>query len=305
MDQLFVMQVYCQIVDSGSMAEAARTMGLSPATVTNALAGIEKKLGVRLLDRTTRRINPTEAGRLWYVHAKQMLEQSMEAENAVRSLASEPRGVLRMTLPLGVAMGFVYPHLDEFVSRYPLIELDLQVNDRVVDLVENRFDLALRVGFMRDSDLIARPLMHYQRLVCASPGYLAANGAPGTPADLSTHRCLLYQHDLQPVYWDFWIEGSVQKIPVKGKLRSNESHALLTWARAGHGITRQPAWLVAQDLQAGRLLPLLDEFTVRKRSALPGIFAVLPKARTYPAKVETFLAFISGKMLSDPQTGKP
>lgn len=137
------------------IAQAARVLGLAPATVTGVLARMEKKLGVRLLDRTTRRINVTEAGRLWYEHANRIIEQSIAAEDAVRSLAAEPRGALRVTLPLGVAMTFVYPHLHEFSMQFPKIDLDLQVSDRIVDLVGNRFDLALRAGHAKDSDGMA------------------------------------------------------------------------------------------------------------------------------------------------------
>jgi len=296
MDQLHAMRVFCQIVDSGNMAAAARALGLSAASVTMSLAQMEKRLEARLLDRTTRRINLTEAGRIWYEHAKRILDESSEAENAVRNLASEPRGLLRVTLPLGVAMRFVYPHLDAFTARYPMIDLDLQVNDRVIDIIENRFDLALRVGHMRDSELIARPLLYYQRLVCASPAYLKRHGEPYDPADLAQHQCLLYQHDLQPVTWDFQVEGEIRKVQVKGRWRSNESHALLTWARTGHGLTRQPAWMVADDIRNGTLVTVLDAFVVTQPAALPGIYAILPKARTYPAKVEAFLGFMRDKM---------
>ncbi len=296
MDQLFSMQVFCQIIDSGSMALAARTLGVAPATVTGILARVEKKLGVRLLDRTTRRISMTEAGRIWYEHAKRILEESAEAETAVRNLAVEPRGVLRVTLPLGVAMTFVYPNMHAFALSYPHIELDLQINDRVIDLIENRLDLALRVGYLKDSDLVARPLLKYQRVVCASPQYLSEHGVPEHPSDLSQHHCLLYGHDQQPVYWNFEVDGIVKTIPVQGKLRSNESNALLTWARCGHGLTRQPAWLVTQDLHQGSLLSVLDHFTLKDQRQLPGIYAVMPKARSYPAKVKAFLDFFSQKI---------
>lgn len=296
MDQLYAMRVFCQIVDSGSMAGAARTLGLSPASITTALAHMEKRLDVRLLDRTTRRISLTEAGQIWYGYAKRILDESSEAENAVRSLASEPRGLLRITLPLGVAMRFVYPHIDEFITRYPFIELDIQVNDRVIDIIENRFDLALRVGHMRDSELIARPLLHYQRIVCASPAYLKQHGTPSHPAELAQHQCLLYQHDLQAVYWDFQIKGTIEKVQVMGKLRSNESNALLAWARSGRGLTRQPTWLVSEDLRNGTLVSVLNEFVITQHSVLPGIYAILPKSRIHPAKVEAFLGFMKEKM---------
>ncbi|KRB64162.1 LysR substrate-binding domain-containing protein [Noviherbaspirillum sp. Root189] len=232
MDQLFNMQVFSQIVDSGSLAQAARVLGLAPATVTGVLARTEKKLGVRLLDRTTRRISVTEAGRLWYEHANRITEQAMEAEDAVRSLAAEPRGTLRVTLPLGVAMTFVYPHLQEFSTQYPKIHLDLQVSDRIVDLVGNRFDLAFRAGQAKDSDLMIRRLLYYRRITCASPRYLALYGAPQHPSDLLQHQCLLYRHEPHPLQWEYRFNGDAIKVAVKGTYASNESHVLLAWARS-------------------------------------------------------------------------
>jgi LysR family transcriptional activator of dmlA len=296
MNQLFSMQVFCQIVDSGSMASAARTLGVAAATVTGVLAASEKKLGVRLLDRSTRRLHITEAGQIWYSYAKRILEESAAAEDAVRSLATEPRGLLRLSLPLGVAMTFVYPHLQEFSCQFPQIELDLQVNDKTVDLLEHGFDMALRVGHLKDSDLVARPLLQYQRALYASPAYLAVHGQPEHPDELAAHLCLLYQHDMQPVHWDFCVDGLSRKFLLKGKLRSNETHALLCWARAGLGITRQPDWLLAADLKAGNLVSILDAYRVTKRSELPGIYAVLPKATSYPVKLEAFISFFKQKI---------
>lgn len=296
MDQFYNMQVFCQIVDSGSMAQAARVLGLAPATVTGVLARMEKKLGVRLLDRTTRRINVTEAGRLWYEHANRIIEQSMEAEDAVRSLAAEPRGALRVTLPLGVAMTFVYPHLHEFSMQFPKIDLDLQVSDRIVDLVGNRFDLALRAGHAKDSDLMIRRLLPYRRITCASAKYLALHGAPQHPSDLLQHQCLLYRHEPHSLHWEYRIDGTTVKIPVKGAYASNETHALLAWARSGLGITIQPEWLVNDDLRNGRLIRLLDVYAMSIPSESPAIYAVFPKARNRPKKVEAFVQFFAGKM---------
>ena len=298
MDQLFSMQVFCQIVDSGSMAQAARVLGLAPATVTGALARVEKRLGARLLDRTTRRIAVTEAGRLWYKHAKRIIEQSHEAEDAVRSLASEPRGELRITLPLGVALTFVYPHLHEFTTRFPRISLDLQVSDRVVDLVANGFDLALRAGRPGDSAFSARCLSTYRRVTCASPGYLASHGAPRHPTELARHQCLIYRHEPHSSSWQYQVDGTTMAIPVDGAFSSNESHALIAWAKAGKGITRQPDWLVEQDLLSGGLIRLLEEYDEIGASEQPGIYAVFPKPRNHPRKVEAFVKFFSQKIAS-------
>jgi len=296
MDQLLNMQVFCQIVDSGSMAQAARVLGLAPATVTMLLARTETKLGARLLDRTTRRINVTEAGRLWYEYAKRIVEQAVEAEEAIRSLAAEPRGSLRIALPLGVAMTFIYPHLHEFSIRFPKIDLDLQVNDQLVDLVGNRFDLAFRAGHAKNSDLVVRRLMPYRRITCASPRYIAQYGAPQHPDDLPQHQCLLYRHEPHASHWNYQINGIVRKVSVGGMYASNESHALLAWARTGLGITIQPEWLVTDDLGNGRLVRLLEEYAINIPSELPAIYVVFPKARRRPAKVDVFVQFFTAKM---------
>lgn len=296
MDHLFSMKVFCQIVDSGSMAQAARVLGLAPATVTGALAGLESRLSARLLDRTTRRIAVTEAGRLWYKHSKRIIEQSQEAEDAVRSLASDPRGDLRLTLPLGVALTFVYPHLHEFTERFPKIGLDLQVNDRPVDLVANGFDLALRAGYPVDSDFSARRLITYRRLTCASPDYLAIHGSPRHPSELEQHQCLVYRHEPQPSHWQYRVDGETLAIPVKSAFSSNESHALIAWAKAGMGITRQPEWLVERELRGGDLIRVLEEYDGIDASRQPGIYAIFPKARNHPKKVEAFVTFFSQKI---------
>lgn len=296
MDHLSDMRVFCQIVDSGSLAQASRVLGLSPATVTTALARVEKRLGARLLERTTRRISVTEAGRLWYGYAKRIVEQSGEAEDAVRSLSADPRGHLRVALPLGVAMTFVYPHLQEFSARYPKIALDLQVSDRIVDLVANGFDLALRAGHPGDSDFVVKRLLHYRRITCASPAYLMEHGTPKSPSDLGSHHCLLYRHDPQPTSWHFRVDGATVAIPVNGRFSSNESHALLAWARSGMGITLQPEWLVEEDLRTGRLIPVLGECGIESKPELPAIYAVLLKPKNQPKKVEAFVQFFGEKI---------
>lgn len=298
MDQLISMRVFCQIVDSGSLAQAARVLGLAPATVTGALAGLEKRLNARLLDRTTRRIAITEAGRVWYQHAKRIVEQSQEAEEAVRSLTSDLRGELRLTLPLGVALTFVYPYLHEFHERFPKIGLDLQVNDRPVDLVANGFDLALRAGHPGDCGFAARRLATYRRLTCASPSYLRSFGVPQHPAELQQHQCLIYRHEPQASSWQYFVNGETIAMPVRGAFSSNESHALIAWAKAGMGITRQPDWLVDRALRSGELVRVFEAYDGIPAPSLPGIYAFFPKPRHHPKKVEAFVKFFAGKMNS-------
>lgn len=296
MDQLFAMKVFCQIIDSNGMASAARALGMGPASVTQILAGLEKRLDTRLLNRTTRRIAITEAGQIFYTYAKRIIADAAEAEDAVRRSASEPAGLLRVSLPLGVAQTFVYPQMAAFSLQYPHVQLDLQINDNIVDLVESNFDLALRVGHLENAEWVARPLLRYRRLTCASPDYLERRGRPRHPSELVQHNCLLYRHFSAVVRWDYLIDGAIAQVAVNGTLASNESNALLTWARNGQGITRQPDWLVADDLRAGRLISILDDFMVQAEAYLPGIFAILPRRQYQAAKVSTFIAFFAEKI---------
>jgi LysR family transcriptional regulator, transcriptional activator for dmlA len=296
-DHLFAMKVFCQVIDSDGMASAARALGLGPATVTQTIAALEKRLDARLLNRTTRRIAITEAGRIYYGYAKRIIEEEAAADDAVRKSATEPSGLLRISLPLGVAQTFIYPQMPAFSIRYPQIQLDLQIDDDIVDLVENNFDLGLRVGYLDDAQWVAKPLLRYRRLTCASPVYLARYGKPQHPGDLASHNCLLYRHAIGAVRWEYLIGGEIVRVAVNGTLCSNESNALLNWARNGQGITRQPDWLVNEDIKAGRLLTILDDFVVRAEASLPGIYVVLPRRQYQAAKVNAFIEFFAEKIM--------
>ena len=296
-DHLFAMKVFCQVVDSDGMASAGRALGLGPATVTQTVAALEKRLDARLLNRTTRRISITEAGRIYYGYAKRIIEEAAAADDAVRKSADEPSGLLRISLPLGVAQTFIYPQLPAFSARYPQIQLDLQIDDGIVDLVENNFDLGLRVGYLADAQWVAKPLLRYRRLTCASPAYLERYGRPQHPDDLAAHNCLLYRHAIAAVRWEYLIGGEIVRVAVNGTLCSNESNALLNWARNGQGITRQPDWLVNEDIKAGRLLTVLDDFVVRAEASLPGIYVVLPRRQYQAAKVNAFIEFFAEKIM--------
>ncbi len=290
MDRLDALRLFCQIVDAGGLAKAAKVLGMSPATVTQGLARLERQYGTRLLERTTRRTAITEAGRILYERAQRLLEDAASTEAAVRGASNAPRGSLRITLPLGVALTFIYPRLSEFTARYPDISLDLQISDQVVDLVAGNYDLGLRAGVLSSVDVVASPLLRYQRVTCASPAYLQRHGTPAHPDELSRHACLAYRHDALPVAWHYWIDGQRTSISVHGPYASNESHALLAMARQGLGIIRQPDWLLTEDLREGRLVAVLEDFSA-PAPELPGIYAIVPRRGYRPAKVDAFMAF--------------
>ncbi|CAJ0785401.1 LysR family transcriptional regulator [Ralstonia chuxiongensis] len=291
MDRLDAMRLFCQIVDAGGFAKAAKVLGMSPTAVTQGLARLERYYGTRLLDRTTRRMSVTEAGRILYERARHLLDETVATEDAVRGATCTPQGNLRVTLPLGVAMTFIYRRLSEFAAQYPDISLDLQVSDRIVDLVAGNFDIGLRAGILADAEVVAYSLCRYRRLTCASPNYLAQHGVPRHPSDLPAFACLSYRHDALAVTWDFLVDGQRQSYGIQSSYASNESYALLAMTRAGMGISRQPDWLVEDDLRTGRLVTVLDDFALPIGHDAPGIYAITPRQRYRTAKVEAFLAF--------------
>lgn len=300
MDKLDTLRVFCQIVESGGLGKAANVLGLSPTAVTQSLARLESLYGTRLIERTTRTMIITDAGKNLYERALQLLEDFQMTQTLVRGTAGLLKGKLRVTLPLGLAMTFIYPHLPDFFKDYPDLDLDLQISDRFVDLAGGNFDVGLRVGILPDADVIAIPLLRYRRLTCASPLYLEAHGYPETPEDLARHSCLLYRHDQLPVRWRYWVNGQITTITLQGRYSSNETHALLTMARAGLGIMGQPEWLIADDLRQGRLVTVLDDFVLPVDSHAPGIFAVLPSRRYRTAKTQAFIDFARRCIVSSP-----
>ncbi|GGY24701.1 LysR family transcriptional regulator [Paludibacterium paludis] len=281
------MKVFCQVVDSGSMANAARVLALAPASVTGTVARLERHLGVSLLRRSTRTLGVTEAGEAWYRHARQILRQTAEAEETAKKHAREPHGRLRVTASAGVARSFLYPWLPDFCRQYPLIGVDLHISDRLVDLRAQGMDLALRTGPVTGADYVALPLARYPHLTCASPAYLAMHGTPAHPDELERHACLTYQTRAE---WRYQAGEETLDYTVTGHLVSNDANALLAWAEGGLGIVRQPAWAVAAALKEGRLTPLLEAYTVRRTSQLTILHAVLPEQGFRPRKVEAFLA---------------
>ncbi len=299
MDRLDTVRMFCQIVDAGGFAKAAKVLGVSPTSVTQGLARLEQHYGSRLIERTTRRMKVTEAGQILYERARHLLDEAQAMEDAVRSASLSPRGHLRITLPLGVAMTFIYPRLHEFAARFPNISLDLQVSDRIIDLLEGNFDVGLRAGILADAEVVAHPLRRYRRLTCASPEYLARHGHPEHPGELVRHACLAYKHDALPVSWDFFVGGHKKSYGVNGPFSSNESHALIAMTRAGMGISRQPDWLIRNDLKSGALVTLLDEYGLPPRHDSPSVYAITPKQRYRTAKVGAFLDFARQALAED------
>ena len=284
------MAVFAAVVEHGSLTRAAPGLGLSPSAVSRLIARLEDRLGVRLLQRTTRRVTPTAEGRLFYERAREILDEIDAAEELVGAGRLRPRGTLRVSLSHGFGMSRIVPLVPGFSDRYPDIELQLAFADRRLDLVSEGIDVAIRLGPIRDEALIARRLADHGRIVCAAPAYLPRHGTPATPADLAGHNCILFD---QPDYLNHWpfrgADGTVERVRVRGNFRSDNGDALFELLLGGLGIANAADFLALPHLAAGRLVPLLAEYAVDERTA---IHAVYPQRRHLPAKVRAFIDFL-------------
>ena len=284
------MAVFAAVVEHGSLTRAATGLGLSPSAVSKLLARLENRLGVRLLQRTTRRVAATAEGRLFYERAREILDELDAAEELVGSGRLRPRGTLRVSLSHGFGMSQIVPLVPAFSERHPDVELQLAFADRRLDLVAEGIDLAIRLGPIRDESLIARRLGDHGRIVCAAPAYLARHGVPAAPADLARHNCILFD---QPDYLNTWpfraADDTVERMRVRGNFRSDNGDALFELLLQGLGIAWAADFLALPHLAAGRLKPLLADATVDERTAIHAVYAA---RRHLPAKVRAFIDFL-------------
>jgi len=289
LDRLTAIQVFAQVVEAGSFAKAAERLGLSTSATSRQVAELEAHLQARLLNRTTRRVSLTESGRAFYERAVQLLADLGEAEAEASSAAVVPRGTIRLTTSVNFGVRHVAPAIAEFLRRHPEVRFDVSLSDRVVDLVEEGFDLAIRVGTPGADNLVARRLGETRLVPCASPDYLARHGAPSTPEDLARHNCFTYEYVSPRQVWRFRDRaGAERTVRVSGSLHSNNGDLLAEVAAHGAGIVFEPAFIVGPDVRAGRLVPLLQEFVP---PPVP-IFALYPSRKHLSAKVRRFVEFL-------------
>lgn len=290
LDRLLGMQVFARVAALGSISGAGRALGLSQTMATKHLAALEDRLGVRLLHRTTRNVSLTEPGRRYLESVERILAEVAEADALAAAERVEVTGALRVNAPASFGTREIAPLLSDFAERHPDLRVELGLSDRVIDLVEEGWDVAVRIARIADQNLIARKLGPCRLLVAAAPAYLARRGTPGTAAELSDHNCLGYTFSaaVGPDVWTFGADGGV-RVPIRGGLIANNGDALMAAAVEGLGIVYQPTFILADEIRGGRLVPLaLDVEPI----ALPGIFAVYPGARRPPAKVRAFVDFL-------------
>lgn len=288
MDRLRSMEVFIAVVDAGSFTAAADAFAISPVMVGKHIRELEERLGVRLLARTTRRQKLTEAGHAYAERCRQILADIQAAETKAEAMRSSPRGTLRISAPVSFGSQCLAPAMTEYLALYPEVNLDLNLNDRVVDLVEEGYDAAVRIGDLADSSLIARPLMQYRMVLCASPAYLKRAGRPKTPADLWSHQCLDFAPLNRRVRWN--LDGTESEFPAS-RFRSNNGQALRMAALMGHGILLQSEVLLGADIVAGKLVPLLEDYLPAPKP----VSLVYPRDQLPAKKMTTFIEFMIGR----------
>lgn len=289
MDRLAAIQVFAQVVESGSFARAAERLGLSTSAASRHVADLEAHLQTRLLNRTTRKVSLTESGRAFYERSVQLLSDLAEAEQEASRAAVEPRGTIRLTTSVNFGVRHVAPAIADFLAEHSGVRFDVSLSDRVVDLVEEGFDLGIRIGTPGPDNLVARKLGETRLVPCASPVYLARHGAPASPEDLARHNCFTYEYVSPRNVWRFRDRaGAERSVRVSGTLHSNNGDLLAEAAARGAGVVFEPAFIVGPDVRAGRLVPLLQDFV-----PLPvPIYAVYPSRKHLSAKVRRFVDFL-------------
>lgn len=292
MDRLEAMQLFVRVAERGSFAATAEQLGIARSVVTRQIAALETHLGVKLMARSTRRLTLTTAGAAYLEQCRVILNLVEAAETDVAEHHLTPRGHLRLGLPLSFGLKRLLPLLLEFAQRYPEISLDMDYADRRLNLIEEGFDLSIRITDHLEPGNIARKLGSCRLLAVAAPDYLARHGRPVHPVDLRHHECLTYTLDPSPTTWWFQVEGRLESIYVRGRLGANNGEALLAAAVCGMGITLQPDFIVEPALAAGTVETILEPFTP---PAL-GIHALLPSNRYVPYRVRVLIDFLAARL---------
>jgi DNA-binding transcriptional LysR family regulator len=283
------MAIFQRVAERGSFAGAADDVGLSPSAVAKLITRLEQRLGVRLINRTTRHLALTAEGEIYLDRVREILTSIEAAESEVSSARASPRGHLRVhTFPV-IAAHDLAPALPDFLARYPHITFDFMVTNRTVDLVGENVDVSLRMGPLEDSGLVSRKIVDLRRVVCASPSYLAHHGRPAEPADLTRHACLILSRNPGSASWPFRVNGKLSRIDVKGPISTDSASMLLQLAVGGAGIVRLSEHVVARSIHEGLLESLLEE--AQDPETYP-LYALMPPGRHQASKVRAFIDFL-------------
>lgn len=291
-------QALIAVVESGTFTAAAERLNLAKSAISRRVSALEERLGVQLLHRTTRVLNLTETGRSFYERGTRILADLEEAEAAVQQEHGELRGTLRVALPLSFGVRHMCGPIATFSKQHPKVRFDLDLNDRRVDLIEGNFDVALRIGHLTDSSLIARKLFDVRTVVCASPNYLSTHGAPQTPNDLRNRQCLVYSNLADPDKWAYKDrDGNSYTVKVNGAMMASSGDFLSNVAAHGLGLIMQPTFIASEAIRHGNLVPVLTDYQWPIATA----YAVYPPTRHLSYRVRTFIDFLAEKFAGTPQ----
>ena len=291
------MAAFVRAVEKGGFSSAARDLGLTPSAISKLVTRMEDRLGVRLLNRTTRRLALTPEGEAFFHRTQRILADIEEAEAEVTRFRERPQGKLRVNVGHAFGAHQLVPALPEFLARYPDIEVEITMTDRVVDLMEEGADLGIRSGHLSDSSLIARKICDMERVICASPGYLGARGTPRKPGQLAEHECIVIANTPALRRWPFLTANGVKSIEVNGRVTANNADTLLQLALMGAGIIRLADVIVGEAIASGRLVPVLAD--VHHAEALP-LHAVYPQGRHRSPRVAALVDFLVEKFAQAP-----
>lgn len=289
MPYLESLKVFVRVVELGSITAGGRDLRLTPAVASNRIKELERRLDVRLFNRTTRKLSPTDVGQTFYDHARQVVQTIEDAEAAISGFSQTPHGTVQVTAPLGVGKRLVAPLIPEFVDMYPDVSVRLRLSDRKVDLLEDGLDVALFIGQPPDSNLKLRKIMDTPRILCAAPSYLERHGVPQRPDDLHRHNCLLLRYPRSPEwFWTLSTSEGPKRMDVSGSYDSDDGDVLTGWACAGRGIINKPRFDVVEHLRNGELVEVLPETPPE-----PAMFGCLyPHRRLQDNKVRLFIDFL-------------
>ncbi len=291
MESLAGLKMFARVVETGSFSEAGRQLGIAPSSVSRQINELEDALGAVLFQRTTRKLSLTEAGELYYERTTRIVTEIDEAKLAVSQLDGTPSGILRLNVPGSLSRRYMVPIIVEFQKKFPKVEIVLLASDQVMDMIEHRIDLTIRLGALKDSSMVARKIGSGRRVICASTSYIKKSGKPLTPAELANHNCLTFRSNPGSNVWKFKDQnGDLSEVRVSGNLFGNDGESLVAAAVAGHGIILVPEWLVSCELKSGALREVLTNCSSIPRET--PVYALYPRQRHLPPKVRVFIDFM-------------
>ncbi|NEQ45984.1 MAG: LysR family transcriptional regulator [Leptolyngbya sp. SIOISBB] len=298
--EISTLQIFVEVMRQGSFTAVARDRNLDPSSISRTIAGLEKELGLRLFQRTTRRLSPTEAGTTYFERVGPLVEELQQAIEIATDVSGQPRGTLRVTASVSFGQRCLVPLLPQFRQQYPDLAIELLLTDAVLDLFAERIDVAIRLGILADSSLIAQRLMPTDYRVCASPHYLSQSGQLATPSDIARHACLRFPLAGFRSRWLFQDQaGKLAEIPVTGSIVISNALALQQCAIAGLGLALLPNWLIDAELQAGTLIDVFPDYQVTATEFNTAAWLVFPSRAYMPLKVRAFLDFLKTSILTE------